>query len=149
MRRLLLAVVVLTAALAAQAFADHGPPVEMTTHVLPERMKIDVSGRVVASKPCRKARSLHIFNRKLDGTTRDQGAFRATSKTGKFSGQVEFLYQGGNNSGDVPESGGTIVYTFKAQKTRPPKGRFHHYNCPRIVHTESVQVPADPYAVEP
>jgi hypothetical protein len=149
MRRMLLASMILVAGFAAQAFADRGPPVEMTTNVNAQEMHVDISGRIVASKPCRRDRSLHILNRKLDGTTRDQGAFHATGKTGKFRGQAEFLYQGGGNSGDVSEGGGTIVFTFKAQRTRPLKGRFHHYNCPRIVHMESVQIPPDPYAAEP
>ena len=146
MRRLLLAAVVLTAALAAQAVADTGPPLEITWHPDPERMHIDFAGRIVASKPCRRGRILHLSNRKLDGTVRNQGASYPTPRTGRFRGQAEFLYQGGNNSGDVAESGGTIEFKLTAQRTRPPKGRFHSYRCPRIVHTERVEIPPDPYA---
>ena len=146
MRRLALATAILAAAFAAQAAADRGPNVDMTTHVVPDEMRIDMSGTVIASKPCRRARTFQISNRKLDGTQRAGSAFRATNKAGHFKGQIEFLYQGDGNNGDVPESGGTITYTLRAQRTRPQKDRFHAYKCPRIVHTEKVDIPPDPFA---
>jgi hypothetical protein len=149
MRRLAVFTAVLAAAFAAQALADRGPPVDMTTHVLPDEQRIDMAGTVIASKPCRKARTFEISNRRLDGTTRAGSAFHATNKKGHFKGEVEFLYQGDGNNGDVPEGGGTVTYTLRAQRSRPQKDRFHAYNCPRIVHTEKVDIPPDPAAVEP
>jgi hypothetical protein len=149
LRRALLAVAAGTLAfggLMTQAVSDRGPPVEITSKVHPEELSITMSGKVIASKPCRRGRDLSINNKRLNGGGHPQGTFRSTGRRGHFHGEVEFLYQGEGNSGDVPESGGTITFTLKAPRTRPQKGRFSSYNCPRIVHTERVDIPPDPGA---
>ena len=150
MRRLALLTAALVAGFATQALADHGPPVDFNVTTMDaEAMHFEGSGTVIASKPCRRARDLTIFTAGLGRRSFEQGTFHSTNRAGHFHGEIEWLYRGGNNDGDIPEEGGTLVVTLKAPKTRPQKDNLHAYHCTRIVHTERVQIPPDPAAQEP
>jgi hypothetical protein len=154
MRRVLLATAVSGAAFAGlltQAVADRGPPVNVTiTQMTPEESHFVLSGRVVASKPCRRSRDFEV---RTEGPGRPgavQGTLRPSNKAGHFGpGQVNWRYVRDGKPGDIPEGGGTLVVTLKAPKTRPQKGRFHSYHCKPIVRTERVEIPPDPFPEEP
>jgi hypothetical protein len=131
--------------------ADRGAPVDVTINkIVPEGEHLVLSGRVAASRPCRRSRD---FDVRVAGPSRPgaiQGTLRASNKAGHFGpAQVNWSYVRDSTPGDIPAGGGTLTITLKAAKTRPQKDRFHAYHCKPIVHTERVEIPPDPSAQEP
>jgi hypothetical protein len=156
-KSLLLTTVVLGTALAAPLTqAGAGPaarsadagPIEATTNVLPEDRTIQVSGRVVLSRPCRRSRDLNVTHLR-GGRKVSDGTFHPTNRRGHFEGELPFDYTSEGHEGDVPQAGGRITYTLKAPRTRPQRDRFHAYHCKRLKDSMVVDVPPDPFAEGP
>lgn len=147
-RQALLGTAVTAAALSGpltQALAERGARVDITWRVNADAEKIHMSGSVIASRPCRYKRNFAISHVR-NGARMYDGVSGVTNRAGHFGANLEFRYEHDNLPGDVPASGGRITYRMKATSTKPQKDTFHAYHCPRVVHTEVIDVPPNPNA---